>query len=98
MNINLKLIAFLFSTDIFLLGVAHAEDAITQGNINGYSATTAVPADQVSSLKSVTAKCGHSGKNGQPGKDGKNGQGGKGGKAGKGGAAGKGDAGVPCTN
>lgn len=91
MNMNLKLVAFLFCTEFCLSGVVHAENAITPNS----TATIPVSADQASSLKVVTVKCGHSGKDGQPGKDGNNGQGGKGGK---GGAAGKGGTAVPCSN
>jgi len=87
-NKNLKLVAFLFCAEFCLSGAVHAEDAITQNR----TAAITVSADQVSSLKPVTVKCGHSGKDGQPGKDGNNGHGGKGGKGGKGGAA------VPCSN
>jgi len=90
-NMNLKLVAFLFCTEFCLSGVVHAENAITPNS----TATIPVSADQASSLKVVTVKCGHSGKDGQPGKDGNNGQGGKGGK---GGGAGKGGAAVPCSN
>ena len=91
MNMNFKLVAFLFCTEFCLSGVVHAENAITPNS----TATIPVSADQASSLKVVTVKCGHSGKDGQPGKDGYNGHGGKGGK---GGAAGKGGTAIPCSN